>query len=354
MSRRPLSRRPLAAVAALTLGLAAAASTLLTPSGVRAATIAPDVQAWWSLANTGVAPPVAPPGVKADDLLVEGIEGTQKIAVPAPFPSGIGDRGGADAIAGLRFTIPPGAAVGKLTLQFDGSAPSSVSVLACRTTSAFSPAQDGRWSDLPGYDCSVPSAGKLSDDGKSLEFPQISALVKGSTLSFVIVPDAVDHEVLAKPGPGALALRESLPSFNLASPAAAPLPPPADVPLSSAGSFGFAPVPSVPIPAAAVPAPPAAAGPAATAAQPAPASKTPAVVAAIPAAGVTDDRRARIAAGLCLVAALAGFLLLAGADAPWLARLFGARRLPDAPAAAPRSRGVGRFARPRDGRPESL
>jgi hypothetical protein len=353
--RGAVTRRGVCALLGTALGLVAAATAMLSSPTVHAVSEGPDAQAWWSITNQGLGvDPGVPSDVKPADLYLAGLAGDRKVPVsaPSPFPSGIGDRGLAAAIAAMRFTIPPGGTIDKLTLQFDGAAPPAVDVLACRTTQAFLPEHDGPWNDVPPYDCSVPSAGALSTDGSALVFGDIAALRSGTTLSFVIVPQFADRLVLAKPDNNALSMRAPLPTFGSGGPPP-PVPAVAVPPASTfnAASPLTAPVaapalhPAAPAPTAPPPAPPQASASSAAVATAQPAA------AAVP--GI-DDARARIAASLFLAAALISFLALTASDAAWLGRLFGVRAARLAPAAAQRARGVGRFARPRDGRPESL
>lgn len=358
-------RRLAPAGAVLVLGAAAALTALASPTPVAAATVGPDAQAWWSSSNTGglVGDPATPPDVGSDQLYVAGAAGDRNASstAPAPLPAGVGDKGLASAIAALRFTVPAAATIDTLTLQFAGSPPPTVSVLACRTTVPFAAVQDGPWSSVPAYDCSVPSVGALSADGKSLVFGSIGALRSGTTLSFVIVPQNADREVLARPDSTALSMRAPLPAF--AAPAgsssfgSAPAPV-ATVPAAQSGSI---PVPAIRPPAVIQPvASPVAtaaatAGASSGAAAVAPAASRPLLPAAVP-LGV-DDRRARILASVFLGGLAAVALAMLLHDAAWLRRLLGLRTPLVAATADPgaeRPRGVGRFARPRQGRPEAL
>jgi hypothetical protein len=344
-----------AAALGVALGLVAAATAMLPAASVRAVTEAPDSQAWWSISNQGAVPdPAVPPDVKPTDLYIAGLGGDKQApaSLPAPFPSGLGDRGAAAAISALRFTVPTSATIDKLTLHFDGSPPASVDLIACRTTVAFIPEQDGPWNDVPPYDCSVPSAGTLSSDG-ALVFPDIGALRRGTVLSLVVVPQYADRTVLAKPDANALSMRAPLPSFNSGGPPSFAAAAPAS---SSTGAVSSGSIPlTAPAGAPVRPALPAPSAPA----RPVPATPSPSPTAssaqttAVPAPSI-DDARARLAAGLFLGAALLAFLALAAGDASWLGRLLGVRTARLAPVEGPRPRGVGRFARPRDGRPEPL
>ena len=356
---------------------------------VRAAGAGPDAQAWWFAGNPGHGAPTPPPppGTTATDLVVQGAKGDQTLpsgsslpgAVPAP-PSpppnpfaDLGNQGGATAVSALRFTIPAGAAVARLTLQYDGSPPSTgPQVAACRIPAgSFTVEQEGPLSDVPAYDCTVPSVGSVGQDGKSLVFSDIGALANGSTLAFALVPIYPDQEAFAKPGADALTFRAAPPPFDAGSSGSAS---------AAGGGGGFTPASSggaasssapaggsgsggggLPAPAGTgtvgpLPSPDASASASATAPAGTPGGATaPRRGGAVAAAVIPDDAHARVAAGIALLATLGAFAALL-LDRPRLRLLLGGR--PTLAAAAdgpsPATGGLGRFARPRTGTPPSL
>jgi hypothetical protein len=347
-------RRVVASALAVGAGLLAALATLVMPAQVRAA--APAAAAWWNRQNTGLLAPPPPTGVNPGDLFSEGAAGDRQAPVPPPPPfADLGAKGGADAIAALRFDLPPGATVEGLTLRYDGAAPASPNVVACATTAEFKPVDNGPWSEVPPYDCIKTAIGALGDDGKSLVFADIGALARGTRLSFVLVARYFDREVWLRPGADALKIRDPLPSFSFGGTAsqepaaAASTPPAAGAPQGGQASvpgFEGPPVPVFP-PTGAV----ARTAPQVSASVPALAR--PAGVAGGPAA--LDSTRSRVAAASFLVISLLVFALLTAADNLFLRRLLGMRlATADVGTGGPAGRGIGRFRRPRSGRPFSV
>jgi len=326
--------------AALAAISAAVVSALGASTTAVADTTAPAVTAWWNVQNQGIVAPPAPAGVNAGDLFVEGAGGDQKDpATPLPpFPSGVGTKGAADAISGLSLTIPSGAKVGLLTLHFDGSAPASPSVEACRATAPFGPQQNGPWSDVPPYDCTTTAVGKLAPDGKSILFADIGALVKDGRLTVVLVPQFYDREVWLKPGADAITFTPPPPTFDLAPTAQLTFPAPADT--------GVAALPPAFVPPQTTLAPPAGSGTAP------PTQRQPIV--ALPPVETLGSKNDRLIAAVLLVAALCLFALMMGANTTLMRRLFGARVAHAMPGHGSGVQGLGRFARPREGRPDSI
>ena len=352
-------------IASATVFMAAVVAGLGTPTRVSAA--APDKVAWWNFAYQSPAPQPPATTTNPDDLFVEGRQGNAPITPVSPptvFPGDDGNKGAAQAIAAVSFTIPPGEAPDTVTLLFASGSESAncqydpsttnplgsscISLLACKTTGPFKAEYNGPWQDVPPYDCTVPSVGALSADTKGVTFGQLGPLVQGSTLSFVIVPAFYDYEDFLKPGPNALTFRQSSnPSFDLSSGF------PADNSSSTysvPGSSTFVPGSAVPGSAAAVPTAGPGVAPSATAAGRRSATTAP-VVAALPAA--LDDTLARIVAATCLGLILLCLALLA-VDRTTLRRLLGMRAAtaPDPPAGGTGARGVGRFVKPRSGKAE--
>ena len=111
------------------------------------------------------------------------------------------------AVAALSFDLPDGASVGALTLAIDGTAPPSApTIVACKATQKFFAEENGAWTNVPPSDCSQTSSPKLSSDGKSLVFDDISKLVGDGRLSIVLLPGAVDRVVIKKPDDTALSV----------------------------------------------------------------------------------------------------------------------------------------------------
>jgi hypothetical protein len=219
---------------------------------------------------------------------------------------------GALAVAALSFPVPTGAQVGSLTLGLGGLKPASVSVIACPVTGPFRPVENGPLSDVPPFDCATSEVATLSADGASIGFSHLAAMVRGGSLSIVLLPGAADRVVLTRPGPSVLAV------------VPAPPPPPDDLGPPPA----LAPAPAAPPPVVTEPVlfPDTAAPPAAPRRHRTPPRAT--VSPAPPAPMQTAPR-------VILVATLAGI----AAAALLLGR----------PAAAAGTRGFHRFARERTG-----
>lgn len=146
---------------------------------------------------------------------------------------------GPTAISAVRFTLDDGdtapvvtLSVAKITAPPDSPASSSaVPMLACRTTSPWTPtdpASPGPWSTRPTYDCSAGQVGGvLSSDGSTVTFDLTTIAPAGAAVTVAIVPGTVANAVPAAPAP--------LPVTPGALPAPpAPLPAPPDPTASSA------------------------------------------------------------------------------------------------------------------------
>jgi hypothetical protein len=252
--------RTVLGVSALATGLA------LCGGGVHpAAAEAPSSTAWWSVTGAAGVQLPAPPDVAAGDLLVEGAGGgaaslpgapAPPVPIPAPVPappappalppppappvvpsppapvpappvSAGGAPPGALAVAALSFPVADGAQVGTLSLGLGGLKPATVSIIACPVTGPFRPVENGPLSDVPPSDCSTSEVATLSADGASIGFTHLAAMVRGGSLSIVLLPGAADRVVLTRPGPSVLAVAPAppLPPDDLGPPRAlAPVP----------------------------------------------------------------------------------------------------------------------------------
>ena len=305
MTRR--RRRTTAALLAIT-GSAAVLALLVAPANAQA----PDTAAWWNASNVGngaPAPPV-PPDVAAGDLLVQGSNGNGS----APAAPVSGAPATSQAVAGLRFDLPDGASVGALTLTIDGTAPPSApTIVACKAAQSFAAVENGPWSSVPPSDCSQTSTPKLSSDGKSLVFDDISKLVGDGQLSIILLPGALDRVVIKAPDDSALTvttaggLGTSAPAFGTGTSAG-----------PSGSGFGSQPV--APVGGAAV-LPPASGGSEAVAppvvapSQPAssqPGTQPVASTRASTGTGGLSTTQRRVLAGVVIALELLGFLLLMG------------------------------------------
>ena len=160
---------------ARTTGLALVAAALLllgqtNTAGAAGAGPTLKAQGWWWRA----APLPAPPNVQKGQLYVQG------------NPS---DPNGT-AYAAVRYELETGMSVSTLTLKVGANGDqggSSAVVLACRTGSAWSPAEGGDWSAAPKVDTKSCATGQRSDDGTSWTFA-VTPLQTGTVIDLAIVP----------------------------------------------------------------------------------------------------------------------------------------------------------------------
>jgi hypothetical protein len=94
---------------------------------------------------------------------------------------------GALAVAALSFPVADGARVGTLSLGLGGLKPATVSIIACPVTGPFRPVENGPLSDVPPFDCSTSEVATLSADGASIGFTHLAAMVRGGSLSIVLL-----------------------------------------------------------------------------------------------------------------------------------------------------------------------
>ncbi len=147
---------------------------------------------WWWKPNAGNSAPTPSQVPLAVPLPV--------ITPPPPAPPNVGDGmlvsatpDGADAIAAVRATTS--AATLTLTVADNGDTGGQVArLLACQTTSLWTPASAGRWDDKPLVACDASNGGASvsgirSADGKTWAFA-IQALLRDGVLDVAIVPGA--------------------------------------------------------------------------------------------------------------------------------------------------------------------
>ena len=233
MSRQRLAVLLLAAVAMT--GPAAVAQ------GEPTSTVGPVVVAWWNAAKQHPAlPSLTPPDVGARDLYVAG-------ANAQPPGVGLPVDAGPTAIAGLRFSLPPGATVRSLQLRLAGTHPPAVSLTACRARQPFEAVYGGAWADVPTYDCRNPGTARLTTDGRVL-IEGVDRLRDGRELAIVLVPGPLDRVVVAAPDASTLTL-------NAGSSVSGPAPLPLTAPPMS-GSVSLPQGPGALTSAGGLPAPP--------------------------------------------------------------------------------------------------
>ena len=303
-------------VALLLLALLGAGSP--GPASARGA----DAQGWWWTASQEGLPAVpAPPDMTAGDLLLQGGDALRLAGQPAA-PT---------ALAALRFHLTEGARVAGLALGV-GTGARADDVRAYATSAVWLPADGGPLAQAPAPDVSRYSAGRLSEDGALLSFPDIDRLVtEDGTLSVVLVPGPTDRVVVHRPPATALSvvlpvLVVATPPGRVAQPGPALVPPAVvQAPLLPVEPVS-APAPVVPVVAAA------------------PAAAVPVLAAALPTQRVVaDDTRTR------LVVLAEGVLLLLTFGLLGQGPLAAAARLVGPVAVDTGERGVGRFRVVREG-----
>lgn len=131
-------------------------------------------QGWWWQAQDGrlPAPLPPPPNVQKGQLNVQG------------------NPSGKAAFAALRYSIEANHTVSSLTLKVGASGDqggSAAVLLACRTGSAWTPAEAGAWSAAPTVDDKYCINGQRAADGSSWSFA-ISSLQLATVLDIAIVP----------------------------------------------------------------------------------------------------------------------------------------------------------------------
>jgi hypothetical protein len=321
-----------------------------------AAALAPTQTAWWNVANQPGAPPLPPPNdvnTSKHDLYVQGAGGAGG-PNPGPVPPQNNAQGAAQAVAAIHYEIADGAAVQKLTLKVTGNKPPSApGVVACRITDlAFRSEDNGPASDIPKYDCGTQATGTQNAAG-DLEFKDIGKLVKGSELLIILVPGQLDRVVFAHPDAAALQVSAGYTQpAPVAQPATVPdyssssISAPADSG-SASSSTSYAPLPPVAAPLAQLPLP-------APLPTQAPSGGARRVLVTPPAAGSAriplSPQQTRLVVGAATLASIAAFaaMVLVGPrmNAPVAGRV--------AADGGENVRGVGRFVRPRTGRPPPI
>jgi hypothetical protein len=129
----------------------------------------------------------APAVVEAAPGIVGGTVGVPTPAPPVVVPTPVGPQ----ALGAVRFSIPEGAA-GQLVLRLAAPPtstplPGAGVVTACITTSSWDAVQNGRYDSRPVYDCNVSAAGELAGDSITFELPATLS-TDGISFDLAIVP----------------------------------------------------------------------------------------------------------------------------------------------------------------------
>ncbi len=249
------------------------------------------------------------------------------------------------SIAALRIAAPEGTTVA-LTLHLEvGSTAETATVVACPITAAWDPVRAGALTDAPEWDCAAAQATATVDaDTALLSLTLPPAFERDGIVDVMLLPiqDSAPFNVTtAAPGPDAVAIGD-----GPTPPPATPAPDPSATPDGSTDAFvapsfdgGFTPPPL---------------GPDGTVALPevaAPTSELPAGLPTRPASrpsaelvGAADEHRGRVV----------GVAMLLSAALAALAIRFASTHTSGAALAGPPTRGVGRFARPRDDAPPAI
>ncbi|MEY2567575.1 MAG: hypothetical protein QOE35_2104 [Actinomycetota bacterium] len=169
------ARRP--RTTAWLVGVMSLASSLLLVGGTGSAD-ATDLPAtltaagWWWQAQAGLPAPLPPPpNVQKGQLYVQGASS---------------DGRGA-AFSAVRYTLAPGRTVQSLTLRTANDPGAPVVLVACRTGSAWVPAEAGTWSAAPKVDTAACVNGQKAADGASWLFP-VGTLQVDDVLDVAVVP----------------------------------------------------------------------------------------------------------------------------------------------------------------------
>jgi hypothetical protein len=340
--------------------LAFAAAGLVSPSSPAGAD-PPALAGWWWEANAGVGPQPPTPFAAAGGLVV-----------------GQGPNG-PEAISALSFDMPDGTTDPTLTLKVTANEAvnaSSAAVVACAATSPWTAGDDQRWPDHPTYDCTTKATGS-TNDGVTWTWA-LTGLLNGTHLDLVLVPpaDATAPFQLSFDPPGDSAFTTTAATTDTSF-VAPPPPPPDDSGLGSTntGSTIDSSTGAPPIPAVVPPTTPASSpldGPASNTAPRVPRANVP--LRAAPASQQGDKGVDRTRYLGVLVTLLVGLGVAyagtrpdpaligvgggvrrynAGAEPGELADADADAVALDGPPATP-LRGLGRFARPREGAPPRL
>ena len=335
----------IAAVAAWGIGL----SPMLPTFGQSTSTPTLDAIGWW---NKTQALPVQgnPSGV--DDPTGLGLTTAPTVPAPATVPEDglyvANDASGATAISAVRYLAGGG---GTLTLKLaaGATATGTEGIAACPVLGGFTPAQNGRWDSKPGYDeasCTITGTVDTAAGTVTFELPSTLASSLGD-IGVVIAPAAGNTTpfslAFAKPDNSSFVVTSPTTSsggstFTPSAPAYTP------------GSPVFS--PSAPSSSFSTPAAPAASAPSGGDEV---ASAPVVPVEAAPAAVVADDDRTAQIGAVAIMLAIGGALWWLSSHPQRAPRLLGsvggaAAAAEPAPVLvqAQRSRGVGRFSRPRD------
>ena len=282
--------------------------------------------AWWNVANTGAVVPPASPDV-GDGILVQG---GSPSAIPGA-PASSDPNASFSAIGAVAFDLSPDEFPDKVTLKISGQSPPTMGVVACPTRGAFPVEQNGAWSHVPAYDCSTQSVAILNPDAGTVTFNGLTAMVRGTRLSMVLLPGQLDRVVFQKPTTSSVAVTNTGGGPAYTGQRATPVTAPADT--FTPPATGAAVTPE---------APPVTEAPTTT---PAPAPEVAAPVAATRTAAAQekkdDSTSNRIAAAIALLLVVGVFV--------WIDRV---RNLRAAVLAG--ARGIGRFTQDRTGPPPHL
>jgi hypothetical protein len=318
--------------------------------------------------GSGSPPPSAPPAPAPFPTIPVPTDEVPGAPAPVPPPATVPDGGfyvandsfGPLAMAAVRFHVGQ-VGESRLTVQFaeGGASGGMLPIVACPLLEGFQPVANGSWRDRPAHDCERAQAlGTIGSDG-ALSFTLSAAFQQAGqeTLDVVLLPEPGNGTPFSSPfqpvDASSLAVNGAPPSRPLPTTAPSFVPDP-DAP---AASFTDTAAPRR------VPGGTATPRPAGGGATPRPAGGGGGSASPAPSAGgsvqqvasVLDDAPswARLAAtvllGILAVALAAATNDRVRAAVPALDRLAGAGA-----AGAATERGVGRFARTRDGRPPAL
>lgn len=205
----------------------AAAALLGAAFAAPASAASPLKDGWWSETNVGLGFSAAPPQVPSGGLYVEN------------------GYSGPVAIAAVTYEVPPGSAVGQLTLQVAGQAVITSPPVACPLTVAgrgYKPAQDGPWSQRPAYDCKQAQVtATVASNHSTVSFDAGPLLQDGVVAAAILAGGPADEIAFDPPGQASLPVTppgSSASPAGVSAPAGVPTVPaaPSSSPASPAGA----------------------------------------------------------------------------------------------------------------------
>lgn len=158
---------------------AVAATVLVAAAGPALADVMPSASGWWWIGRpTVILPGVATPDVPPNGLYVAG------------------GHAGPTGISALRFNLAPQEAARTLVLTV-ADATGALAIVACPSSAAWAPAEDGGWDQRAQADCSTSVAGAVNDDQSTITF-ELSDLQGPDGVVDIVLSPGTDPETGAE------------------------------------------------------------------------------------------------------------------------------------------------------------